>query len=959
MLMGDNIFASFAKPLQRAIEDKGFGSPTEPQKKAIPLIMQGKNILLVAPTGTGKTEAAFLPILNSIYSMPEREHGIIAIYITPLRALNRDLLERLQWWCKHLDIRIAVRHGDTETRDRGRQALVPPEILITTPETLQAILPGSVMRRHMSSVRYVIIDEVHELADDKRGSQLAVALERLRELLHGNLQIIGLSATIGTPEKVAQFLAGTDRECEVVKVPVARSMQLEIVYPEAAQEDYRLASKLMIFADVAARLRMIKELVGKHRAALIFTNTRSEAEALANRFRIWDIDYPLGLHHGSLSKPTRLNTEMQLKEGRLQGVICTSSLEMGIDIGSLDMVIQYNSPRQVTRLVQRVGRSGHTVSGIARGVIITQDSDDTLESMVIARRAYEEMMEPVSIPEKPLDALAHQVAGLLLHRREWEIGELLSVLMKAYPYSMLESGDLLKVLEYMNGRYPRTAWLSDDKQQIRRPLNAKQLYEYYFENLSMIPEEKHYLVLKDDKTPIGVLDEAFVAEHAEIGTKFVEGGSVWRIVEVYQDRIYVVPEDDPIGAIPSWVGEEIPVPFEIAQEVGAIRRLVEDRLKQGAAIDSVVDEVCKKYPVKTHTARKALAEIGEQVAKSVPVPTDKRITIEKWESYLIVNCCFGHLVNRTLARLLAHRISEKTGTAVGVQQDPYRIVIKSLDTIPEDAESLLRELAGLKNGIRDIFLSALAKTGTFKRRILHVAKKFGAIAKDADITNVSLGNMIEAFRDTAIFDEAVRTVLRMDSDLEDTEKVLSMIKNGEIEVAVLQHGELTPISRIGMEEIGRKSDLIPPQRMQKILLQSAKARLLSEARTLVCTECWDEVRTTPVRELIKDLRCTKCNSKKLGLTEDTEQRCLMLCEKVRSRPGELPKSFRRLYRNLVGAAELMAKYSVAAAVALAAKNLPISDIQKILEREHDFDDTLIDLIMKAERRSLKRRYFGQ
>lgn len=953
----ENIFSTFAKPLQRAIRDKGFLSPTDPQVKAIPLILEGKNVLLVAPTGTGKTEAALLPILNKIYSMQDKKHGIKAIYITPLRALNRDLLERLEWWCKHLDIKIAVRHGDTEVKDRGRQALAPPEILITTPETLQAILPGFLMRKHMMSVKFVIVDEVHELADDKRGSQLAIALERLRQLVPEDFQVIGLSATIGTPEKVASFLVGDNKPCEIVKVPVARFMQLEILYPQASPTDYKLASKLLTYPEVAARLRIIKDLVQRYRSVLIFTNTRSEAEILANRFRIWDIDYPVGLHHGSLSKPTRVNAETQLKEGKLYGVICTSSLEMGIDIGSLEMVIQYNSPRQVTRLVQRVGRSGHRVAGTARGVIITQDSDDTLESIVVARRAYEELLEPVSIPDMPFDALTHQIAGLLLHKREWDVDEVLQLVTKAYPYANLKKEYLLKVLEYMNSRYPRTAWLSEDKRQIKRPLNAKQLYKYYFENLSMIPEEKHYLVLKEDESPIGVLDEAFVAEHGEIGTKFVEGGSVWRIIQVYQDKIYVAPEDDPTGAIPSWVGEEIPVPFEIAQEVGMIRRKVENDLMQQRPMNKIVEEICEKYPAKKETIERALSEIKEQVERALPIPTDKRITIEKWDNYLIINCCFGHLVNRTLARLLAHKLSEKVGSAVGVQQDPYRIVVKSPATSATELEPVLLNLA--KENIKELFVNVLTRTGTFKRRILHVAKKFGAISRDADITSVSLNNMIEAFRDTAIFDEAVRTVLRVDADLENTAKILSMIKSGEIEVVMLDNdAQLSPISRIGMEKIGRRSDLIPPQRLQKILLESTKARLLSEARTLVCTQCWDHIRTAAIKELVKDLKCHNCGSNKIGLTEEGEQKCMLLCEKIHSHHADLPKRYRRLHKNLTKSAELVSKHGFVAAVALAGKNIPVSDIEKILEKESSVNDALVELMLKAERRALKRRYFG-
>ncbi len=252
-------FELFVKPIRRLIEQRGFSTPTEPQEKTIPKILEGKNVVLISPTATGKTEAAFLPILNMLLTTAERPPGIKVLYITPLRALNRDMLERLEWWCNNLDIKLAVRHGDTETKERTRQSRSPPDILITTPETLQAILSGWIMRQHLQCVRWVVIDEVHEMADSKRGSQLSLALERLRSMMGRDFQMIGLSATIGTPDKVAKFLVGANRPVEIVRVPVARLMRLKIVFPEPTEEDARLASQLYTHPEVAARLRLIRD----------------------------------------------------------------------------------------------------------------------------------------------------------------------------------------------------------------------------------------------------------------------------------------------------------------------------------------------------------------------------------------------------------------------------------------------------------------------------------------------------------------------------------------------------------------------------------------------------------------------------------------------------------------------------------------------------------------------------
>ncbi|MCD6263518.1 DEAD/DEAH box helicase, partial [Candidatus Bathyarchaeota archaeon] len=348
---GEDVFSLLCRPLRRLIEERGFKEPTEPQRRAIPHILRGENVLLISPTATGKTEAAILPVLHLYLMSGEKKPGIKILYITPLRALNRDILDRLMWWCTKLDLNVAVRHGDSSDVERTRQRRSPPDLLITTPETLQAVLLGRVIRRYLRAVKWVIVDEIHELADNKRGSQLSLALERLREVAEEEFQLIGLSATIGSPEKVGAFLVGVGRPVEVIRVPVARSMELSIVYPEPRAEDYELAERLYTFPEVAARLRVMRELIEEERTTLIFTNTRSISEVLASRFRVWDLDFPLSIHHGSLAKPSRIAAESGLKSGNLRNVVCTSSLELGIDIGHIDLVIQYMSPRQVTRLL--------------------------------------------------------------------------------------------------------------------------------------------------------------------------------------------------------------------------------------------------------------------------------------------------------------------------------------------------------------------------------------------------------------------------------------------------------------------------------------------------------------------------------------------------------------------------------------------------------------------------------
>jgi ATP-dependent Lhr-like helicase len=953
-----NVFNLLAKPIRRLIEQKGFSSPTGPQEKAIPEILKGKNILLISPTATGKTEAAFLPILNMIIQMPERTPGIKALYLTPLRSLNRDLLERLEWWCNNLDIKLAVRHGDTETRERSKQARSPPDILITTPETLQAILPGWVMRQHLQQVRWVVIDEVHEMADSKRGSQLALALERLRQIVGKDFQIIGLSATIGTPEKVAQFLVGTNRSVEIVKVPVSRLMKFQIIFPTPTEKENELATALFTHPEVAARLQVIRELIEKHKSVLLFTNTRAISEVLASRFKVWDIDFPVSIHHGSLAKPSRIAAEKGLKNGELKGLVCTSSLELGIDVGRIDLVIQYMSPRQVTRLIQRVGRSGHRIRKMAKGIIITMDSDDTLESLVIARKASNEELEPVEIPHKPYDVLAHQIVGLILKKKRLYFYEIYELFKEAYPYADLTIEDIEKVLTYMHSRFPRLAWVSFEDKLVLKPRRTKALYEYYFENLSMIPDEKQYLVIDETTdSAIGILDEAFMAEYGKPGTKFIIRGSPWKILHIYDDKIYVKAVNDPTGAIPSWIGEEIPVPFEVAQEVGWIRGFVETQYKNGASINEILKELAKKYPAEEDTIKRALEETIEQVKNNYAVPTDKRIIIEDWEDFVILHTNFGLLTNRALAQFLGHMLSDKTGYTVAVQHDPYRIFIQTMGTTNANGTiELFNETKKmLKNILQETLTRAVVKTGLFKRRIIHVARRFGALKKWVDFSNVSLRSLIKSFEGTVIYEEALKETFTKDLDINHLIQVFDKIRNGEIEIVKVEtNGKPTPIARIGIERVSMKTDLIPPERMRALLVESAKARLLNEVRTFICTNCWSYSEMLPIKNLPENPKCPNCGSNTLGILNYEEEKIQPLIEK---KGTKLTQEENKISEEALKTSKLIAQYGKIAAIALVGRKLKLSDIEEILKKEKKLSDNFYEAIIEAEKKALKRSFW--
>jgi ATP-dependent Lhr-like helicase len=952
-----NAFDLLVKPVRRLIEQRGFSKPTEPQEKTIPLILEGKNVLLISPTATGKTEAAFLPVLSMLLQEPQAP-GIKVLYITPLRALNRDMLERLEWWCNNLDIKLAVRHGDTETRERTRQARSPPDVLITTPETLQAILVGWIMRQHLQQVRWVIIDEVHEMADSKRGSQLALALERLRTMIGRDFQIIGLSATIGSPEKVAQFLVGNGRPVEIVRVPVARKMHLKILFPKPKPEDFELAERLYTHPEVAARLKVIRDYISRHKSVLLFTNTRAISEVLASRFKVWDIDFPVSIHHGSLAKPSRIAAERGLKNGKLKGLVCTSSLELGIDVGRIDLVIQYMSPRQVTRLIQRVGRSGHRIGRIAEGIIVTMDSDDTLEALAIARRALKEDLEPVDIPPKPYDALAHQIAGLLLKQKRLEFDEILEMFRKAYPYADLTMEDVEKILRYMHQRFPRLAWVSFEDKVALKPRRTKALFEYYFDNLSMIPEEKQYLVIDESTdSAIGILDEAFMAEYGKPGIKFIIRGSPWRILHISGDKVYVKPVDDPTGAIPSWIGEEIPVPFEVAQEVGYIRGFVEEQTRRGLKPEEIAAKLSENYPADGETILDALAETVEQAAVGIHVPTDKRITIEDWEDFVIIHAHFGSLTNRALAQLIGQLLSERVGYGIVVQHDPYRIFVQTMGSAEaEQIVTLFKEMASMpEQAVRESLTRATVKTGIFKRRMIHVARRFGALEKWADFNNVSLQRLLKSFEGTPIFEEALKEVFTKDLDVEKLVHVLEKIQNGEIEVVKVETGgNATPVARVGIERVSMKTDLIPPERMRAVLIESAKARLLNETCNIICTSCWGYADMIRVKDMPAKPKCPKCGSGAVGLLRVEEEKILPLIEK---KGEKLTKSEEKLMRQALQTARLIEKYGKAAAVALCARKVQPSDVKEVLEKEAALTDRFYELVLEAERKAISKRFW--
>jgi len=569
--------------------------------------------------------------------------------------------------------------------------------------------------------------------------------------------------------------------------------------------------------------------------------------------------------------------------------------------------------------------------------------------MVIARRTSLEDLEPIKIPNKPLDALTHQIVGLFLMWTRWDFNQILDIFQKAYPYRNLVEADLVNVLTYMHNHFPQLAWVSLKDKIAAKPTNSQEIYEYYYEHLSMIPDYKKYLIIDDiTEAALGILDETFVAEYGIPGNKFIIKGSAWQIESILGDKIYVTPADAAPGAIPSWIGEAIPVPYKIATEVGKIRAFVEEKILQGDELSAIVLTLSKRYPASRDTIQRAICEIVEQVRGGFTVPTDRRLLIEDWEDYTIIHVCLGSLANRTLAVVVSHMLSEKTGYRMRIQEDPYRIIIHNMNIVnSEIVKEVLYELSTIDP--KDIIRKAFEKTGLFKRRIINIARKFGAIAKGADFSNISLNQLTKSFRGMVIFNEAIEEIISRDSDLKNLNGFLTNLQKGEVEIILENAKEVTPLTRFSLEKFRNQRSLLSAEKKKQLTLESAKARLFSEVRTFVCTSCWDFIQMIPINNLEKTISCPKCNSQRIGVLNkpmSTVKKVLVKLNKT------LTVEEKKIAEQANKSAALVDKYGLQAVVVLVGKNLSFYEVEKILSKIERIDDTLYTLIVEAEQRTL-------
>jgi ATP-dependent Lhr-like helicase len=898
------------KPELQEIIKKNFKEFTTIQKQAMPELLKGKNPLIIAPTGSGKTEAAFLPVLNGLVNNEDK--GIVALYIAPLRSLNRDMLRRMEEWCEGIGCRVEVRHGDTTQSQRSRQRRKPPKMLITTPETLQAILPAKVMRKHLASVKYVIIDEIHELVSDKRGIQLSVAIERLRKLA-GKFQTIGLSATVGTPELVAKYYNLND----IIVDKAFKSLDLKVEKPKSI-------------------LSRISELTGK-KSTLIFTNTRVATEMLTNQPRgVKDV----GIHHSSLSKEERIETERQLKEGEIKTLVCTSSMELGIDVGEIEQVIQLNSPRQVARLLQRVGRSGHSHKKVSKGTVLSMDFDDIIEAAVIAKDALESRLEETDYFENALDVLAHQIVGMVMEYGDIKQNEVYRTIKKSFPYRNLHPNQFDSVIDVLK-RLRLIGWRGDEISRRRNSLF------YYYGNLSTIPTYNRYTVIDmASHKPVGVLDEEYVID-CHVNSLFILKGEVWRVVDFRGKRVMVVPVSDIGSETPVWVGEDIPVPYEVAQEVGKIRRIISESLDKKKTNREIGKEL--GLPLNQGGINNLISTIKKQ-KEQAEVPTDKRITIEKYiENYqqVVLNTCFGTKVNDTLSRMLGSLLSSKYGEGIGVKVDPYRIVLTGMVLEEKD---VLEALMSIKpNSIREILEKTITKTNLFRFSFAHVGKRFGVFKSDVNFREINMKRVIDAYKGTAVYKETLNELFKKYFDLENTEKALKRIRENDIEMDIQA---FTTLSQFGLEQF---KDAIQAETPERAIIETVKNRLSGRKVDLVCLNCGEIMRHRTIENIEYPIKCPVCQSWMISYMGKKHEELSKIVRK-KKRGEMLAKEGHRFLQRAHQSAGLLHSYEKRALLAMNARGVGPRTAGRILEMNLS-EDEFYKEILGAERQFVRTSRF--
>ena len=800
----------------------GFKQLTDIQKRALPIIYQKIDSLIIAPTGSGKTECSVIPIFSQI-KKTKKQGKIKALYITPLRSLNRDVFRRITKYAEQDDLTIQVRHGDTPQTLRKKISDSPPDVLITTPETLVILLTQQKMLMALSELERIIIDEVHELLSSERGSQLSISLERLQ--LNSNQKIIrtGLSATIGNIHDAAHFLVGTNNPCKIIQDKSIRKYDVEVKFVNGS------------ISEVANSIIEYIEKSKINSPVLLFTNTRGESEFLSSILREKTL-MNIELHHGSLSKQVREETESILRSGRNGIVVCTSSLELGLDIGSVELVIHYGSPRQVSKLMQRIGRSKHSRNSSAKGLIITNSPDDEFETNAILDRVKNSSIEEQKIHNESLDVLAHHLVGLSLQMGEISIDFAYKIIKQAYPFRNITLDEFCSVLEILDQIYI----LSFDKTKMKfwKKRNA---YRYYFENLSTIPDILKFKVFDSvGKKIIGSLDQKFVGDKGKPGTIFVLRGMQWKILNIDEKslQINVEPISGQKNKVPYWEGENIPVDYDTAQKVGLFRNLV----KHGSLL----------------MHNKIISELDFNI-----IPDEKTIVIEsiRTDRNVVIHACFGTKINSTLATILASLLESVLGHIVESRSDAYRIVLESNARI---SKKTIVETLSDNFVLSDIVSTSLIRTHNLNWRTWCVAKKFGIVGRGAIYDRKTGHFMHEKYQNTSVVREALRELFHDKFDLIGTEIILNRVRNNEIQIEWIDVNKFSKLAEPLLDHTTKYYS--SPANVDKAILDLVKKRLMKYKHRLICARCGKWQLAIITEEVKKNLRCKYCKGRQITTT---------------------------------------------------------------------------------------------
>jgi ATP-dependent Lhr-like helicase len=811
-------------------ENGGFFTP--PQKKAVPLIHDRENALICAPTGSGKTLASFTGIINELFRRDRGEgleNSVYCLYVSPLKSLANDIHRNLELPLEGIaeniedrgedaEIRHAIRHGDTSDSERQRMLEETPHILNTTPETLAILLNSPKFKKKLETVEYVVVDEIHSLAENKRGTHLSVSLERLEAMAEGSPTRIGCSATVEPLPTMAEFLVGREqpggepRDYELVDTRFVRDFDMELTCPT----DDLIHTPSGVVND--RFYQQLHDLIGEHTNTLVFTNTRSGAERVLQNLRERYVDYDegnSGCHHGSLSKDRRQDIEEQLKAGTLDVVTTSTSLELGIDMPHIDLVVQVGSPKSVAALLQRVGRAGHQLGETVTGRVIALDRDELIECAVMLKKAEEGFVDRVFVPENAQDVATQHVYGMAINGPRPE-REIVDILRRAYPYRNYGDDKLEQLFRYLTADYdgmeeknvyakiwrdtndPPDGEYHYDEYPVRADLIGKRgrlARVIYMTNIGTIPDSFTCDVYtRNGKEWVGQLDEEYL-DTLDGGDVFVLGGDNFefqyrRGSKVYVDRTSARP------TVPSWFSERLPLSYDLGREILDFQRELCERLANGGR--SEVRVWLREFPLDDNSVRAVTRMFDQQIryAGTDSVATDERLVIEEeldhdeYERHYYVHSNYGRRFNDGLSRLLAYHCAQQANANVKVAVADHGFTLSLPLNRKVDIAGIVRDLD--PDAAREDLRAGLDGTDLLERyfrinatRALMILKRYKGHEKSASQQQVSSDMLLgfaEDLKEFAVIEETYREILEDKLNVEGIETVLSDIQSGAVEV---------------------------------------------------------------------------------------------------------------------------------------------------------------------------------